>query len=106
MGFKQIRTSDLTGAVLEDNNVLTVIVKSHPDLGGENKVFDTSQEELKDLKTVEGLVELEVKDVAGNTHELFVNTAELAKVIPVEKLKSFDNARGRRTGFRPNGNGG
>ena len=102
MGFKNIRTSDLSGDIIPDEKVLTVVIKGHPDLDGESKVFDTTGDELAPLKTVTGLVELEVRDTnSGQSWSQYVTKAELAKLVPDEKLRSFDNARGRRTGFRP-----
>lgn len=105
MGFRQLRISDVSGDVLEDSDVVTVIVKNHPATDGESKVFDASAKELTGLKPVQGLVELEIKGATGVPSTLFVNHADLAKIVTDEKVKAFDSARGRRSGFRPNGNG-
>lgn len=106
MGFKTVRTSDLSGTDLAEADVVTVLVKGHPDLS-ENKVLDASAAELKPLKTVTGLVELELKSADGTVKTVYVTNTELAKVIPMDVLQKAGNARGRRTGFRPatNGNG-
>jgi hypothetical protein len=105
MGYKQVRTSDLSGQDLKDDEIVTVVVKGHP-IVTDNKVFDTTEDELAPLKTVSGLVELEIRNAAGSTRSVYVTAAELAKVIPDEKLQGFDSTRGRRSGYRPgNGNG-
>jgi hypothetical protein len=95
MGYKQLRTSDLTGEIIEDDKVLTVSVAG--------KVFDCTGEELKALKTVDNLVELDVRDVGGQSWKVYATKAEFGKLVNDEKLESFDNVRGRRTGYRPNG---
>lgn len=97
MGFKQLRTSDLSGEIVEDDKVLTVSV--------DGKVFDCTGEELKALKTVEGLLELEVRDSGGQSWTLYATKAEFGKLVTDEKLASFDAVRGRRSGFRPSANG-
>jgi hypothetical protein len=74
IGFKQIRTSDLTGETLEDSDVVTVVIRSHPDLA-EGKVFDASHVELHGLKGIENLVELEIRFPNGTTQTL-VSTKE------------------------------
>jgi hypothetical protein len=104
IAFKQIRTSDLTGEVIDDTDIVTVVVKGHPALAGDSKVFDTTEKELEALKTVTGLVELELR-LPGGTRTVMATAAELAKVIPDDTLKGFDSARGRRTGYKPVGNG-
>lgn len=98
LGFKQLRTSDLSGEIVEDDKVLTVSV--------DGKVFDCTGEELKALKTVEGLLELEVRDSAGQSSTLYATKAEFTKLVTDEKLAGFPSTRGRRPGYRPtNGNG-
>ena len=101
MGFKQIRTSDLTGKELDDAQVVTVLVREA------GKLFDASAEELKDLKPVANVMELEYRHADGRTESVLVNKAEFAKVVPAEVLERADSIRGRRSGFSPrNGNGG
>jgi hypothetical protein len=102
MGFKTIRTSDLTGADLPDDQVVTVVVKTHPDLA-EGKVFDASSVELSGLKTVDNLVELELRAANGTSRQVLVTKAEFSKIVSDDKLDGFDSVRGRRTGYRPNG---
>ncbi len=104
IGFKQIRTSDLTGEILDDSDVVTVVIRSHPDLA-EGKVFDASPVELHGLKGIEDLVELELQFPNGTTQTLVSTKEDFEAVVPARLLKTFDNSRGRRTGFRPNGNG-
>lgn len=95
MGFRQIRTSDLTGNELKDEDVVTVVVRTA------NKVFDATAEELAPLKRVTNIVELELRHPDGNTETVLCTQTEFAKVVTPEKLESFDNSRGRRSGFSP-----
>lgn len=39
MAYRQIRVSDISGKELDDNEIVGVIVKGHPDLGGD-RVFN------------------------------------------------------------------
>ena len=95
-----MRTSDLSGADLKDDEVVTVVVRSHPDLS-EGKVFDAAQDELAALKPVTNLVQLELRYADGTTKELAVTKTELSKVVPDSVLEAADGLRGRRTGFKP-----
>jgi hypothetical protein len=104
MGFKQVRTSDLSGVDLADDQVVTVVVKTHPD-ALESKIFDASVDELSGLKAMTNLVELELRAPSGVTSSIVVSKTDFAKLVTDEKLEKLDSARGRRTGFRPNGNG-
>lgn len=97
MAFRQIRVSDVSGKELTDEELVTVLVR----LDGESKVVDLAAEEIANLKTVNGLVELEIKPASGPERTVFVTKAELGKVIPDEVLQKADNARGRRKGFSP-----
>ena len=103
MAFRQIRVSDLTGVVIDDDKVVEVTIRSHPDLE-EAKRFDTQPSELKDLKPLEGLVELELRSPSGSVGTMYLDREEFDAVIPPDKVKAVDSTRGRRTGFRPNGN--
>lgn len=95
MGFRQIRTSDLTGNEIKEEDVITVNVKNA------SKVFDATAEELSQLKRVNNIVELEYRHPDGNTETVLCTQAEFNKVVPPEKLETFDNSRGRRTGYSP-----
>lgn len=95
MGFKQIRTSDLTGNELKDQDVVTVAVKSA------GKVFDASSEELSTLKRLNNVVELELRHPDGNIESVLCSQAEFTKIVPAEKLETFDQLRGRRSGWSP-----
>lgn len=105
IGYKTVRTSDLSGVDLKDDEVVTVAVKSHPELSEGGKVFDASHDELAGLKPVTNLVSLELRYADGTTKEVMVTRADFAKVVPEEVLKKADSLRGRRTGFRPGTNG-
>jgi hypothetical protein len=104
MGYLTQRTSDLSGEIVPAEELVTVMAKGHPATNGEAKVFDATIKEVEALKTVTGLVELELR-LPGGSRTVFITAADLAKSIPDEKFKGFDSARGRRTGFRTNGNG-
>lgn len=101
MAFRQIRVSDVSGKELDDAELVTVLVR----LDGESKVVDVAAEEIANLKTVNGLVELEIKPANGPERTVFVTKTELGKVIPDEVLKRADSARGRRKNFSPAVNG-
>lgn len=101
MAFRSIRVSDVTGNELRDDEVITVILKGHPALDGESKIFDTTVEELSTLKLVTGLIELEYKAPDGTVKTVYCTMAEFAKLVSDEKARTFDGTRGRRSGFRP-----
>lgn len=99
MGFRSLRVSDLSGIELSDSEVVTVVVKNH------GKVFDCHPDELKTLKGVSNVEELELRYPNGESKTLLVTQAEFGKVIPADKLEGFDSSRGRRSGFSPKTNG-
>lgn len=84
--------SDLTGIELQDNEVVVVTVK---DAG---RKFDASAEELKALKAVTNVVELDYLYPSGQRETVLVSKADFNKLVPPDKLASFDSNRGRRTG--------
>ncbi|WP_100503988.1 hypothetical protein [Mycobacteroides abscessus] len=95
MAYRQVRISDLTGLELDEKDAVEVTVK------GANKKFDASAEELKALKPLTSVVELELKYASGQVSTMLVSQAEFKKTVPDDKLASFDSARGRRSGFSP-----
>ncbi|GAA1053964.1 hypothetical protein [Dietzia natronolimnaea] len=95
MGFKQVRTSDLTGAELDDDEVITVTVKAA------GKVFDTSAEEIKGLKRLNNVVQLEFRHSDGTSEMVLTTQADFDKLVPPDKVETFDKVRGRRSGFSP-----
>lgn len=105
MGLQTVRTSDVSGAPLADDKAVKGVIRNHPD-SPESKRFDLSVEELATLKTVTNLVEVDLTMPDGSNTKVFCTKAELAKLLPDDKLKGLPNARGREPGFRPqNGNG-
>lgn len=100
IGYKTVRTSDLSGSDLKDDEVVTVAVRAHPDFP-DGKVFDAALDELTSLKGVTNLVAVELRYPDGTTKEMQVSKAEFAKVVPNEVLEKADGLRGRRSGFRP-----
>lgn len=102
LAYKQIRVSDLSGNVLAEDDVVTVVVRTA------GKVFDCSAEEISGLKRVNNVVELELRHADGRTEEILVSKTEFDKLVPASVLEAADGVRGRRTNFRPslNGNGG
>lgn len=97
MGYKSIRTSDITGATLDDDKVITVVVRSA------GKLFDASAEELAGLKRVTNVVELELRHANGKVEEILVTKDDFDKVVSAEVLAKADSIRGRRNGFTPKG---
>lgn len=96
MGYKSIRTSDISGEILADDKVITVVVRSA------GKLFDASAEELAGLKRVTNVVELELRQPDGTSEEITVSKSDFEKVVTPEVLANADNIRGRRNGFKPN----
>ena len=94
-----MRVSDLSGMELDDSQVVTVNVKNA------GKIFDASVEELKALKTVNNVMELELRYPSGQVSTALVMKAEFQKLVPDDKLESFPSNRGRRPGFSPRMNG-
>lgn len=90
--------SDITGKTVENGSAIEVIIR-HPKLG--DKKIDAIQGELDALKTIQNVVTLEIRDADGRESELLCTAAELAKIIPDEKLAAAQGTRGRRRGFSP-----
>lgn len=99
MGYRQLKISDISGQELADSDAVTVVVKTA------GKVFDCHIEELTALKTVNNVVELEIKYPAGDTRTVLVPRVEFSKLISDDKLATFDSSRGRRSGYSPTRNG-
>lgn len=99
MAYRQVRISDLTGVELDDKDAVEVTVKHA------GKKFDCSSEELKALKPVTNVVELELRYASGQVGTILVSKTEFSKVIPDDKLEGFDSSRGRRSGYSPRTNG-
>jgi hypothetical protein len=97
MGYKNIRTSDISGKILEDDQVITVVVR------GLGKLFDASKDELEGLKRLNNVVEIELRHADGSTEEFITSKADFDKVVTPEVLTAADNIRGRRNGFTPKG---
>ncbi|MCJ1699931.1 hypothetical protein MT356_09370 [Rathayibacter festucae] len=100
MGFRQIRVSDLTGAEATEDEIVTIVVRSRPDLD-EPKQFDALPIEVKDLKPAANLVSLEIRN--GQTTEMVVTLAEFNKIAPNINavLENADGLKGRRKGYKP-----
>lgn len=103
MGFKTIRTSDLSGKVLKDEDLVNVVIRSAPGLD-EPKQLDAGKDELAKLVTVTDLVQLELRHADGTTEEISCTAEEFAKVVKPEVVEKAAGLRGRRPGQRP-GNG-
>ena len=95
MAYRQVRISDLTGVELSDQDAVEVTVKSA------GKKFDCSTEELKALKPVQNVLELEVRYSSGQVGNMLVSKTEFSKVVSDDKLDGFDSSRGRRSGYSP-----
>lgn len=101
MGLVSRRISDVSGEELDEATYINIVVKGHSKLE-EAKQIDVSEAEAKSIKTVSGLVELELRPANGDPVTVFATEAELAKVVSIETLAAADGIRGRRRGFRPN----
>lgn len=97
MGYRNIRTSDISGKVLQDDEVVTVVIRS---LG---KQFDAAPGELAALKPLTNVVEVELRHPDGKTNDFIVSQADFDKVVTPEVLAVADGLRGRRNGYKPNG---
>ncbi|BAS17575.1 hypothetical protein AHiyo8_58780 [Arthrobacter sp. Hiyo8] len=95
MGYRNIRTSDISGKVLDDDQVITVVVR------GLGKLFDASAEELEGLKRLTNVVEVELRHADGKEESFIVSKADFDKVVTSDVLANADNIRGRRNGFTP-----
>lgn len=95
MGYRSIRTSDISGEIVEDDQVVTVVVRA------EGKLFDAKAEELASLKPLTNVVELELRKPDGSSEEVIVSKADFEKVVTAEVLAKADSIRGRRNGFTP-----
>ena len=99
MAYKQIRLSDVSGVELDDKDAVEVTVKEA------GRKFDCSAEEIKLFKPVNNVLELELRYASGQVGTVLVSKTEFNKLIPEEKLNSFDSSRGRRSGYSPRTNG-
>jgi hypothetical protein len=99
MGFVSKRTSDISGAIIDDDQVVTVVVRSL------DKKFDATAEELSGLKRLTNVIEVELQHPDGREEEIIVNRSEFDKVVSEEVLHRADSVRGRRAGFKPSRNG-
>ena len=90
--------SDITGTVATNGDAIEVVVR-HPKFG--DKKIDAIAGELDALKTLDNLVEVEVRYKSGNTSELMCTVAELAKVVPDAVLEAAQGTKGRRRGYSP-----
>src|SRR4028118_1500575 len=100
MGYKTIRTSDLTGAVLEAPQVVTVIVRSHPQLT-EPTPFDAGADEVAALRSRQDLVVLELKRADGTGETVICSVEDFDAVVPAEVVRNAPGTRGRRPGYSP-----
>lgn len=101
MGLVSRRVSDVSGEELDELTYVNIVVKGHSKLD-EAKQIDVSEGEAKAIKTVNGLVELELRPANGAATTVFATEAELGKVVPVDILQRADGTRGRRKGWTPN----
>lgn len=99
MGFVSKRTSDISGAIIDDEQVITAVVRSL------DKKFDATANELAGLKRLTNVIEVELQHADGHEEEIIVNRSEFDKVVIDEVLQRADTVRGRRQGFRPARNG-
>lgn len=65
------------------------------------KKFEASADELKAMKPVNNVVELEYVYPSGQRETVLVSRTEFNKLVPPEKLESFPSNRGRAPGYSP-----
>ncbi|MDR7356378.1 hypothetical protein [Paeniglutamicibacter sulfureus] len=95
------KVSDLSGKEGKDDAFTNVVVRTHPGLE-ESVQFDALPDELKGLKPLEDLVQLELRH-GTEIVELVVTLEEFNKLSPKiqEVLDNADGLKGRRKNFRP-----
>jgi hypothetical protein len=99
MALRSITVSDLTGNEIVNGDAIEITVRNHPAFP--DRRLDAIKGELDALKTVSGLVTLEIKDKAGQVTEVACTAAELAKVVTDEILEAAPGTRGRKPGWSP-----
>ncbi len=104
MGLVSRRVSDVSGEELDDSTYVNIVVRQHGKLDAARQI-DVSEAEAKSIKTLNGLVELELRPANGEPTTVYCTETELAKVVPLEVLQKADTLRGRRAGFSPRQNG-
>lgn len=80
------------------------MIKSHPDIN-ESSAFDALVDELSRLKGMKNLDRAGASFPAGPGRERRRPQQEFAKLVRKDKVDGFHGTRGRRMGYRPNGNG-
>lgn len=100
MALVSRRISDVSGEELDEKSCYNIVVRNHPKLS-EAKQIDVSAAEARSIKTVNNLVELELRPADGDPVTVFATEAELQKVVPLDVLNQADGLRGRRKGFTP-----
>jgi hypothetical protein len=100
-----IKSSDVTGETIQNGDAVEVTIKGHAAVDGAPKVADTTLKELEALKTVEGLLELEIKQNGQVIKTVYAVPADFAKFLPDEKVKALRGNKGRAPGYSPVRNG-
>lgn len=98
MGYRSIRISDISGEEIPSDQVVTVILKSG---GGKGRAIDATAEELKAIKELTNVFELELKFPDGTAKKVLTTEKDFYAVVPREVVEKADSSRGRRKGFRP-----
>jgi hypothetical protein len=95
MPKRVITYSGISDVQLEDNEI-AVTVK------GAGTRFERSIDELKKLKPLDNVHELDVVYPGGQRETILVSKTEFRKYVSDEKLASFPSNRGRQPGYSPN----
>lgn len=104
MAIVQRKVSDITGAEGAEGEFATLlIVRQHPKVD-QAKHLDALPTELADLKAVNDLVVVEIRDADSSTREVYVRYTDFSKLVPDAVMTNAPGTKGRIPGTRVNGN--
>lgn len=91
--------SDITGAEANEEEFVSLVVKSHPAIDSPRRL-DVLPAEVADLKGADNLVVCEVKD-NGESREIVMALTDFRKLVSDDKVKKASGTRGRPLGYSP-----
>lgn len=101
MAYVTKKVSDLTGTEGPEDDFVTLVVRSHPNIS-QPVALDVLPDEIKDMKSAGDIVTVEVRPPSGQNHERQVRLADFNKLAAnmEEILQNARGTRGRRPGSR------
>ncbi|MGB3684933.1 MAG: hypothetical protein WA991_03810 [Ornithinimicrobium sp.] len=99
MAIRSIMVSDLTGAEGDEQDFVTLTVRSHP-AADEAKALDVLPSEIEGLTQADDLVSLEIGD-NGDKRQMVVSLADFREFCDDKKVQAARGTRGRRPGWSP-----